>query len=380
MKRWLRWLLWKLSGKDYLPLNPEWKVLGGTPEFAILGSGVHAAAFLPVSYPFQLQADWRIEYRVRGHGPGALQVQLAVPDAVPFYTGEFQVRLPHTVVIERASGGLLVNGSLVLGILPPSGTGWLHGDLRFVSDAGATAIRRTSHRVRSDLGKDAGYFQGGAYGDYEANAGYEPNAVLDTIARIRPLSGRLLDIGCATGFLVSAAQRRGLDARGIDFSPWAVERANLLTGGRCAVLDFDHAALTDLDGPYDIVVMHSVIEHLGDPERALRLAFDAVRPGGVVFIWTLNADSMFHRLLGPDWAGFSDYTHRSPWITAKWLEETSTRIGFEVQWMRRCGIWNENTRDDVWRALGEYVQLHPAATLLEQEFGDVVEMVIRRPA
>ena len=74
MKRWLRWLLWKLSGKDYLPLNPEWKVLGGTPEFAILGSGVHAAAFLPVSYPFQLQADWRIEYRVRGHGPGALQV------------------------------------------------------------------------------------------------------------------------------------------------------------------------------------------------------------------------------------------------------------------------------------------------------------------
>ena len=143
-------------------------------------------------------------------------------------------------------------------------------------------------------------------------------------------TGRFLDVGCATGLLVAAAQRRGLDAEGVDIYEWAVEKANARTGGRCRALDMDRAETSNFKSPYDIVVMHSVIEHLAEPERALRLLFEITRPDGIVFIQTLNADSLLHKLLGNDWEGYADYTHRSPWITAHWLETTALHIGFEV--------------------------------------------------
>ena len=50
---------------------------------------------------------------------------------------------------------------------------------------------------------------------------------------------------------------------------------------------------------------------------------ERVGEDGVVYVETLNADSLMHRIMGDDWCGYSDFTHRSPWITADWLLETA---------------------------------------------------------
>ena len=44
-------------------------------------------------------------------------------------------------------------------------------------------------------------------------------------ARLSPLGSRTaLDVGCATGMLVEALRGRGVDARGVDVSVWAINQ------------------------------------------------------------------------------------------------------------------------------------------------------------
>jgi SAM-dependent methyltransferase len=222
------------------------------------------------------------------------------------------------------------------------------GGFEFRPSTGGCMVRHTGHRLRLDAGHaDEGYFQGQVYEDYERQAAnFLPN-ILETIARHHPLRGRMLDIGCATGVLVKAAQDRGLDATGVDFSSWAVEKANALTGGRCRVLNMDEAAAGDFDSAYDIITMHSVIEHLADPRRVLDLLFRITAPGGLVCIHTLTADSLMSRIFKDQWEGFTDYTHKSPWLTSGWLSGACSQAGFECVEINNNGVWNENTHDEV---------------------------------
>ena len=380
MKRLLRHMLWKLIGKDYIPLNPDWDVITRGRDFGLVGNAsLVSRRYLPVTYPFHIEPDWHIAYQMRGSASGQLRFALSIPDTEPFCEVEIRTTLPCTWLVERRGESLFGNGELLTTGPLPTSAAWLHGDLEFTTAAGEKLIRHTSHRVRCDAGTGAGYFHGGAYADYETDPGIAPDAILDRLARHYALEGRFLDVGCATGLVVKAAQRRGMDAEGVDFSDWAVGKANTRTGGRCRVLDMDRADATDFQPPYNIVLMHSVIEHFTKPERALRLVFDLLAPGGIVFVQTLNADSLLHRLLQNDWAGYSDYTHRSPWITARWLETAALRSGFEVVEIALNGVWNENIRDEVWRSFSELLQTHPASVLLAQEYGDITEIVLRKP-
>jgi len=382
VKRFLQTLLWRLIGRDFIPLNPNWRVINRGKDFGVVGSSALAdTRFLPVAYPFGVDENWRIPYELRGERSGTLRFSLSTPENQVLHIFEARVKLPFTLLVERREDRLWINGTEVESQQPlPANAMWLHGDFEFITDSGEKFIRHTAHRVHCDAGTGAGYFKGGAYTDYENDPGIAPHAILDMIARHRPLTGRFLDIGCATGLLVEAAQQRGMNAEGVDFSEWAVEKANVRTGGRCRRMDMDHATAADFTPPYDVVIMHSVIEHLGDPEHALALLFEMTAPGAVIFIQTLNADSLLHKLLGSDWEGYADYTHRSPWITARWLEETGLRLGFEVASLTRSGIWISNQRDEVWRGFSELIQLNPACTLLAQEYGDVSEIILRKPA
>lgn len=75
----------------------------------------------------------------------------------------------------------------------------------------------------------------------------------------------VLDAGCAKGFLVAALAERGVDARGLDVSQYAVDSAVRGAEGRLAV-----GSLTDpLDGRWDLVTCIEVLEHMS-PEQTQR--------------------------------------------------------------------------------------------------------------
>ncbi len=109
---------------------------------------------------------------------------------------------------------------------------------------------------------------------------------------------RLLDVGASTGLLVEVAQRRGLDAVGIEPS-----RA-LAADARSRGLDVHQGTLPHpacSERSFDVVTCVDVIEHVTDPVGLLRLMAERVGPGGYLIVTTPDIESLVARLLGRRW-------------------------------------------------------------------------------
>ena len=119
-----------------------------------------------------------------------------------------------------------------------------------------------------------------------------------------PSGGRLLEIGCAVGFLLRAARERGFDAVGVEMSEWASAYARDELGldvvtGRLEDVAFDADS-------FDVVVMADVIEHLTDPRATLREIRRVLKPGGQLLLLTPDAGSIVARAAGARWWGLLD--------------------------------------------------------------------------
>jgi len=103
--------------------------------------------------------------------------------------------------------------------------------------------------------------------------------------KIRRRSGSFLDVGCGPGLLTGALIAHGKDAWGCDCSMEAVRFARKSTATRA-----DHFFLADLDElpsqgkQYDTVTCMELLEHLVDPEAAMRILWGLVADGGLLFV------------------------------------------------------------------------------------------------
>lgn len=123
--------------------------------------------------------------------------------------------------------------------------------------------------------------------------------VLDHIELHLPEQGRLLDVGCGPGFLLSTARGRGWQARGVELNEWAARFARDELG-----LDVHLGALEDAGlggGELDAVTMMDLIEHVPEPGAIVGEAARVLRPGGVLALLTPDAGSPVSRLLGRHW-------------------------------------------------------------------------------
>src|SRR5262249_33632275 len=103
-------------------------------------------------------------------------------------------------------------------------------------------------------------------------------AVADQIvAEIKPR--RVLDVGCAKGFLVEALRDRGVEAFGIDISAYAIGevRPDIRPYGRVA------SAVEPFDDKYDLVTCIEVVEHMTDEDGRRAIANICRSAGDVLF-------------------------------------------------------------------------------------------------
>jgi SAM-dependent methyltransferase len=108
--------------------------------------------------------------------------------------------------------------------------------------------------------------------------------------RSRAGAGSLLDIGCGDGLFLKVASEAGLAVEGIEFSPEGARRAALRLGRPIALGDLSRGGL--LEGPFDIVTLWHVLEHLGDPSAMLSAARRRLRPGGLLAVAVPNLDNL----------------------------------------------------------------------------------------
>lgn len=102
---------------------------------------------------------------------------------------------------------------------------------------------------------------------------------------------RLLDIGCGGGLLCEPMRRLGADVVGADASATNVEVARVHAGQ--SGLDIDYRATTaealaDAGETFDIVLNMEVVEHVADVPLYLTSCARMVKPGGLMFMATIN--------------------------------------------------------------------------------------------
>jgi 2-polyprenyl-6-hydroxyphenyl methylase/3-demethylubiquinone-9 3-methyltransferase len=116
---------------------------------------------------------------------------------------------------------------------------------------------------------------------------------LQYVERAGPLVARkVLDVGCGGGLLSEAMARKGARVTGIDLAEDLLQVARLhsLEGGIEVdyLLESAEAHASGHAGKYDIAACMEMLEHVPDPTAVVDALARLVRPGGHVFISTLN--------------------------------------------------------------------------------------------
>lgn len=125
---------------------------------------------------------------------------------------------------------------------------------------------------------------------------------LDLISRYKT-SGNILDVGCATGYFLEAAEKRGFIPYGVEISDYSSAAAKEKFGdGRV-----HSGVLEDCpfpDGHFDVIAMSDLLEHVRDPLRTLAAARRLLKDDGAVMIMTPDTDSLTGRIMGSRWTHY----------------------------------------------------------------------------
>ena len=165
---------------------------------------------------------------------------------------------------------------------------------------------------------------------------------LNWIDSLAPLKGkRVLDVGCGGGILTDSMARKGASALGIDLStkPLKVAQLHAMEAGT-ENLDYREIAVEALaaEAPasFDVVTCMEMLEHVPDPASVVRALGQLVKPGGWVFLSTLNRNvkSFLLAIVGAEYllkmlpAGTHEYAR---FIKPSELAQMCRDAGLELQ-------------------------------------------------
>lgn len=124
------------------------------------------------------------------------------------------------------------------------------------------------------------------------------HSALSVIKRYVP-SGRLLDVGCATGDFLTAVKDFGYSAEGLELSKWSSKIA--CKKGLRVFKERLRSLAHRFPSRYDVVTLWGVIEHFENPVEEMKYIKRLLKPGGIVALWTGDVDGLVSRLLGRSW-------------------------------------------------------------------------------
>jgi 2-polyprenyl-6-hydroxyphenyl methylase/3-demethylubiquinone-9 3-methyltransferase len=120
---------------------------------------------------------------------------------------------------------------------------------------------------------------------------------LGWIQQLCPLAGkRVVDVGCGGGILSDSMARAGAQVLGIDLStkPLRVAELHAMEAGTEGV-EYREIAVEALaveqPASFDAVTCMEMLEHVPDPASVVRALATLVKPGGWVFLSTLNRNA-----------------------------------------------------------------------------------------
>lgn len=127
------------------------------------------------------------------------------------------------------------------------------------------------------------------------------------INRTTRVPGEILDIGCATGILLSGLKKRGWACQGVEpdkkASDYARKRFDInIHNGYLEDVNFS-------ENSFDVITMMDVLEHVHDPVSTVVKVYKLLKPGGKFMGSLPNASSWERHIFRSHWAGWEVPRH-----------------------------------------------------------------------
>jgi 2-polyprenyl-3-methyl-5-hydroxy-6-metoxy-1,4-benzoquinol methylase len=141
-------------------------------------------------------------------------------------------------------------------------------------------------------------------------------------------SGRILDVGCGSGFFLRALDAKKWDRYGVEISREAARLA-------ARSLGTDHVfSGTMLEAQFeksffDAISFWSSLEHTNEPRASLIRAREIIKPGGTLIIQVPNAASYQSRIFKGDWFALDVPRHRYHFSYER-LAQLLAETGFDI--------------------------------------------------
>ncbi|MBW6459687.1 MAG: class I SAM-dependent methyltransferase [Bacteroidales bacterium] len=147
--------------------------------------------------------------------------------------------------------------------------------------------------------------------------------------------GKLLDVGCGTGYFADYMNRKGYDVTGVEADPKAKAFAEKEFGLEVfSPEDFQEKKLT---GPFDVITLWHVLEHLHDFHLSMERIRKHLAPGGVLVIALPNGNAYDARHYKEFWAGYDVPRHL--WhFTPQTFQLLAEKHGFSILKMKRLPL------------------------------------------
>ena len=148
----------------------------------------------------------------------------------------------------------------------------------------------------------------------------------------------VLDVGCGGGILTEALAREAREATGIDLAAASLSTARLHAESEGLPINYRLMPIEDLaatePASFDVVTCMEMLEHVPDPAGIVQACADTLKPGGWLFLSTLNRTPQAFALAivaaeyltgmiprgTHDWSKFIRPAELAAWLRAAGLE------------------------------------------------------------
>lgn len=127
---------------------------------------------------------------------------------------------------------------------------------------------------------------------------------------IKTKNPKLLDIGCAYGFLLTSLPN-SFNKYGIDESAFAIRKAKKNNPNSNLKKNKLSHKLPFKDNFFDFITIIDTLEHLEKPYSVLRECKRILKKKGIIIIKTYNSDGLLSKILGKKWREFCPPYHLS---------------------------------------------------------------------